>query len=276
MQFADYNKAIFLPRFFILSMCSGCLYSSICWLALDQFCFVETSLVIMSVFYVYIHLTMKVVKKGNSSLKEIIKNLSFTFFPKNHLDSVLFLFLLLLLFLAENPIYWLCLFVLISLYSLCFSFLNIRNNAIGKPLFIALCWTLILFEPVLRSNDLNIQIQLYWVILLHFLYFFILSVIDDFKDFSLSESGIKSMPIKYEFAKVRGMLMIVLLVFYISCLFFKPVSNFSFVVCDFILFGSLFLFLLFAKRLSYSYIWLIELHLGLLGLEYFFLPQFVN
>jgi len=271
MHLEENRKLIFFTRFFLLALCTGCLYCSICWFALDQFCFVETSLVILSVFYVYVHLTRKSTGVKNNSLKAIIKNLILTFYPKKHLYFTVFLSIVIIMFFTQNVFYWLFLFVLTCFYSLSLPFLKIRNNPIGKPLFISLCWTLILFEPVLRMTDFDFQIYLSCIVFLHFFYFFILSVIDDVKDISIVENEFKSLPVKYDFEKVRIALIILLIVFYISSLFFKPLNNLSFVFFDFLLFASLFVFVFSVKKLSHTHIWLIELHLGFLGLEYFFL-----
>ena len=191
------------------------------------------------------------------------------FFPKSALDFALLTCILFFFFYLQNPIYWILLFFLISLYGVSLPFLKIRESPIGKPLFISLAWTFILLEPLFRIKNDEIQVQLTCLALIHFIYFFILSVIDDMRDFSFMEKGFRSLPVKYGLDPSRKGLFFLLIVFYIMGLFFKPIENLLFFVFDFSLFAMLLIFLLYIKRISFKRIWLIELHLGFLGLEYF-------
>ena len=269
MQLLESNKNIFLPRFLILALCSGCLYSSICWVALNRFFLFETILVVLSVFYVYTHLTNQTNKQQYLFLGPVISSVIQVFSPKTYFDFFITLILIvLLLFFVVNPIYWALLIVLISFYSINASVFQIRKNTILKPLFISLCWTLILLEPILRVDFEVINLKLTAIVALHFIYFFILSVIDDVKDISFKEQGITTLPVKYNYQKLRFFLTFLLIVFYFTCLLIKPIDNPLFVFIDFLLFASLFFFFFFAKSLSSSYIWLAELHMGFLGFEY--------
>ena len=269
MQLIGSNKNIFFPRVLILAMCSGCLYSSICWLALNRFFWIETVLVILSVFYVYTHLINQKEGPEDFFVVPVIGRVIQVFLPKTYIDSLIVLSLLvMLLFFIANPIYWVLLIVLISFYSIDSKVFQIRKKAILKPLFISLCWTLILLEPIFRINFELIDFKLTAIVALHFIYFFILSVIDDVRDISFKEKEITTLPVKYNYQKLRFFLTFLLIVFYFSCFIIKPIDNALFVSIDFLLFLSLFFFFFFAKSLSSSYIWLAELHIGLLGLEY--------
>ena len=81
------------------------------------------------------------------------------------------------------------------------------------------------------------------------------------------EKGFRSF-IKYGLENSRKGLFFSLIVFYVMGLIFKPIENLWFFVFDFSLFAMLLMFL-FYKRIPFKRIWLIELHLGFLGLEYF-------
>ena len=253
----------------ILAMCSGCLYSSICWIALHRFFWIETILVILSVFYVYTHLINQKKWGAPPFFMPVIGNVYQVFSPKTYVDFIIVLSLLvMLLFFIVNPIYWVLLLVLISFYSINNDAFQIRKKAILKPLFISLCWTLILLEPIFRINFELIDFKMAFIVGLHFIYFFILSVIDDVRDISFTENEIITLPVKYNYQKFRFLLTFLLIVFYICSFIIKPIDNALFVSIDFLLFLCLFFFFFFAKSISSSYIWLAELHIGFLGLEY--------
>ena len=270
MQLFDHKKNVLFLRFVALSICAAFLYSSFCWLVLSTVSFFETGLVALSVFYVYSHLSKNMNSTESKTVLLALKKIKHVFFPKSVFDFLLLTFILsLLFFYIQNPLYWLLLFLVISLYSVSIPFLKIRESPIGKPLFISLAWTFILLEPLFRIKNNDIQVELICLALIHFIYFFILSVIDDMRDFSFSEKGFKSLPIKYGLDTARKGLLFLLIVFYIMGLFFKPIENLWFFVFDFSLFAMLLMFLFYVKRITFTRIWLIELHLGFLGLEYF-------
>ncbi len=269
MRFLESNNNIFIPRFLMLAISSGCLYSSICWIVLDRFFWIETILVVLSVFYVYTHLINQNNTRKYRFLGRVLGSVFHVFFPKNYLDFlIVFVLLGMLLFFVVNPIYWLLLILLISFYSINESIFQIRKSAILKPVFISLCWTLILLEPIFRVNIEAFDIKLTVIVAIHFVYFFILSIIDDVKDIYFRENGITTLPVKYNYQKLRFLLTFLLIVFYLSCLPIKPIDNSIFLCIDFLLFASLFFFFFFAKSISSSYIWLAELHIGFLGFEY--------
>ena len=269
MQLFDFKKNVLIIRFVALSLCAACLYSSFCWLVLSTIPFFETGLVALSVFYVYSHLSKNMNSTESKTVLLALKKIKHVFFPKSVFNFALLTCILFLLFCVQNPLYWFLLFLLISLYGVSLPFLKIRKSPLGKPLFISLAWTFILLEPLFRVKNNEIQVELISLTLIHFIYFFILSVIDDMRDFSFMEKGFRSLPIKYGLENSRKGLFFLLIVFYIMGLIFKPIENLWFFVFDFSLFAMLLMFLFYVKRIPFKRIWLIELHLGFLGLEYF-------
>ena len=121
MQLIESNNNTFIPRFLILAMSSGCLYSSICWMALGRFFWIESILVVLSVFYVYTHLINQNSTKSYRFFGRVLGGVFQVFSPKNYLDFlIVFALIGMLLFFVVNPIYWILLIILISFYSIKF------------------------------------------------------------------------------------------------------------------------------------------------------------
>ena len=125
MQFFDYKKKFLIIRFVVLSTCAACLYSSFCWLVLSTVSFFETGLVAFSVFYVYSHLSKNMNSTESKTILSAVNKIKQIFFPKSALDFTLLTCILFFFFYLQNPIYWILLFLLISLYGVSLPFLKI-------------------------------------------------------------------------------------------------------------------------------------------------------